>query len=185
MHQERLQDGTIGTPQQNWVQEVYRDVFHRQAESSGLDFWVAELAEGTSRGEVAYQMVKVASFEEFQRDAVAALYEQYLGRAPDPAGLTYWPAISTTAARLKGCHKPRQLGRVLAGARGRNGRRLFERPLSRRAGPVDRPGRAGVLRRTDCQGHVGGGGGRNRLYQRRVSPRPRQRVVRAVFGAPG
>jgi hypothetical protein len=102
IHEERLADGSIGTPNQNWVQEVYRDVFERQAELSGLDYWVAELTQGTSRGEVAFQMVKVASFEEFQRDTVAALYEQYLGRAPDPDGLTYWAAYLYNGGTIEG-----------------------------------------------------------------------------------
>ncbi|HWB10387.1 MAG TPA: DUF4214 domain-containing protein [Pirellulales bacterium] len=102
LHEQRLADGTVGTPNQNWVQEVYRDVFHRQAEMQGLDYWVGELTQGTSRAEVAYQMVKVASFEEFQRDAVAGLYEQYLGRAPDTAGLTYWAGYLYGGGTIEG-----------------------------------------------------------------------------------
>ncbi len=92
VHEQLLENGTVGTPDQNWVQEIYRDLFDRQAETQGLTYWVAELAKGESRSEVAYQIVQIASFEEFQHDTVAALYQQYLGRAPDPGGLAYWSA---------------------------------------------------------------------------------------------
>jgi hypothetical protein len=67
-------------------------LFDRRAELQGLDYWVAELAKGESRMQVAYQIIQVASFEEFQQDTVAALYQQYLRRAPDAGGLAYWSA---------------------------------------------------------------------------------------------
>jgi uncharacterized membrane protein len=92
IHEQLLANGTVGTADQNWIQEIYRDLFNRQAEMQGLGFWVAELAKGESRAQVAEQMVEMASFEEFQHDTVTALYEQYLGRAPDPGGLAYWSA---------------------------------------------------------------------------------------------
>jgi hypothetical protein len=92
IHEQLLVNGTVGTPDQNWVQEVYRDLFNRQAELQGLDYWVAKLASGESRFEVANQIVQIASFEEFQQDTVTALYRQFLGRAPDPGGLAYWSA---------------------------------------------------------------------------------------------
>ncbi|HEV3340686.1 MAG TPA: DUF4214 domain-containing protein, partial [Pirellulales bacterium] len=92
IHEELLAGGALGTPDQRYIQEIYRDVFGRLAEQQGLDFWVAELTQGVSRGQVAHQMVQVASFEEFQHDTVTALYEQYLGRAPDAGGLAYWSA---------------------------------------------------------------------------------------------
>ncbi|HEV3344414.1 MAG TPA: DUF4214 domain-containing protein [Pirellulales bacterium] len=92
VHEQLLENGAAGTPNQNWVQEVYRDLFGRQAELQGLEYWVAELTKGVSRGDVAHQMVQIASFEEFQHDTVVALYQQYLGRAPDAGGEAYWTA---------------------------------------------------------------------------------------------
>jgi hypothetical protein len=102
IHEELLADGTVGTPDENYIQEIYRDLFGRQAEMQGLDYWVAELSQGISRQQVAYQMVQIASFEEFQHDTVAALYQQYLGRAPDAAGLAYWSAYLYNGGTIEG-----------------------------------------------------------------------------------
>ncbi|HVX12138.1 MAG TPA: NF038129 family PEP-CTERM protein [Pirellulales bacterium] len=90
IHEQLLETGTVGTPDENWIQEVYRDVFGRQAEPSGLNFWVAMLDVGQSHDQVAYDIVQLAFPEEFQRDTVVSLYETFLGRMPDPAGQAYW-----------------------------------------------------------------------------------------------
>ncbi|HWB10985.1 MAG TPA: Calx-beta domain-containing protein [Pirellulales bacterium] len=102
IHEQRLANGSVGAPDQNWIQEMYRDLFHRQAELQGLNFWLGLLHGGESREQVAFQIVKVASFEEFQRDTVASLYQQYLGRAPDPAGLDYWAAYLYDGGTIEG-----------------------------------------------------------------------------------
>jgi hypothetical protein len=102
IHEESLAEGTAGTPNQNYIQEIYRDLFGRLAEPQGRDYWVAELTQGVPRQQVAYQMVKVASFEEFQQDTVAALYQQYLGRAPDAGGRTYWTAYLYDGGTIEG-----------------------------------------------------------------------------------
>jgi parallel beta-helix repeat protein len=102
IHEQRLADGTAGTPDQNYIQEIYRDLFGRQAEMQGLGYWVAELAQGVPRQQVAFQMVRIASFEEFQHDTVAALYEQYLGRVPDSGGLAYWSAYLYDGGTIEG-----------------------------------------------------------------------------------
>jgi hypothetical protein len=102
IHEQPLANGTVGSPDQNYIQEIYRDLFGRQAEMQGLDYWVAELAEGVPRQEVAFHMVKIASFEEFQHDTVAALYQQYLGRAPDAGGLAYWSAYLYDGGTIEG-----------------------------------------------------------------------------------
>jgi hypothetical protein len=102
IHEQLLADGTVGTPDQNYIQEIYRDLFGRQAEMHGLDYWVAELVQGVPRQQVAFQMVKIASFEEFQHDTVAALYQQYLGRAPDAGGLAYWSAYLYDGGTIEG-----------------------------------------------------------------------------------
>lgn len=90
IHEEPFEEGTTGTPNQNYIQEIYRDLLGRVAEPQGHDYWVAELAQGMARGDVAYQIVRLAFSEEFQRDTVDALYEQDLGRAPDPQGEANW-----------------------------------------------------------------------------------------------
>jgi CSLREA domain-containing protein len=102
IHEERLANGTVGTPDQKYIQEIYRDLFGRQPEKQGLNFWVAELAQGVPRQQVAFQMVKIASFEEFQHDTVAALYQQYLGRTPDAGGLAFWSAYLYDGGTIEG-----------------------------------------------------------------------------------
>src|SRR5487761_1205856 len=47
-------------------------------------------------------MVQTASPEEFQRDAVDALYQQYLGRAADTAGKQYWTASLYDGGTIEG-----------------------------------------------------------------------------------
>ncbi|HQU41769.1 MAG TPA: DUF4214 domain-containing protein, partial [Pirellulales bacterium] len=102
IHEQLLEDGTVGTPDQKYIQEIYRDVFGRQAEPGGLQFWVNDLTQGTSRSDVAYQMVKLAFPEEFQHDTVESLYEHYLGRAADAMGLQYWSAYLYDGGTIEG-----------------------------------------------------------------------------------
>ncbi|HQU47335.1 MAG: hypothetical protein B7Z73_16780, partial [Planctomycetia bacterium 21-64-5] len=72
------------------------------ADPSGLEFWADELTRGTPRSEVAYQMVQLAYPEEFQRDTVKSLYEQYLGRAADPTGMQFWTAYLYDGGTIEG-----------------------------------------------------------------------------------
>ncbi|HWB13392.1 MAG TPA: MBG domain-containing protein [Pirellulales bacterium] len=102
IHEQRLANSAVGSPNQNYIQEIYRDLFGRQAELQGLDYWVAEQTQGVPRQQVAFRMVKIASFEEFQHDTVTALYEQYLGRAPDAGGLAYWSAYLYDGGTIEG-----------------------------------------------------------------------------------
>lgn len=93
IHEELLAEGGVGTPNQNFIQEIYRDVFGRAAEPQGRDYWVSKLAAGQTRLQVTTAMVQLAFPREFQRDTVDTLYQQYLGRAPDAAGNAYWTAF--------------------------------------------------------------------------------------------
>ncbi|HVC92094.1 MAG TPA: DUF4214 domain-containing protein, partial [Pirellulales bacterium] len=88
-----LPDGTRGTANQNYVQEIYRDVLHRAPDQSGLDYWTAKLDAGESHAQLAYEIVRVAFPREEQLDEVQSLYETYLHRAPEPAGLQFWAAF--------------------------------------------------------------------------------------------
>ncbi|HVA46390.1 MAG TPA: FG-GAP-like repeat-containing protein [Pirellulales bacterium] len=102
IREELLAEGTVGTADQNYIQEIYRDLFGRLAEPGGRDFWVGFLREGQSRSQVAYDIVKLAFPEEFQRDTVEALYQQYLGRAPDAAGIQFWTAYLYGGGTIEG-----------------------------------------------------------------------------------
>ena len=93
VHEQPLEGIAVGTPDQYWIQEIYRDLFNRQAEPQGRDYWVSLLSQGQSRQQVAFDIVKLAYPREFQHDTVDALYAQYLGRAADPQGKDYWTAF--------------------------------------------------------------------------------------------
>ena len=93
VHEELLAEGGVGTSNQNYIQEIYRDLFGRAAEPQGRDYWVSKLAAGQTRLQVTTAMVQLAFPREFQRDTVDTLYQQYLGRAPDAAGNAYWTAF--------------------------------------------------------------------------------------------
>jgi hypothetical protein len=76
-----------GGTNQRWVADLYRQILHRQADAPGLQFWAGHADRGTPRSLIArdfYQSV------ESRRDRVESLYEQLLGRTPDPGGARHW-----------------------------------------------------------------------------------------------
>ena len=92
IHEQLLPDGTVGSPQQKYIQEIYRDLFNRQAEPDGREFWGGLLTAGVPRSAVDHGILAESIPEEFQKDTVNALYQQYLHRAPDSAGKKFWTA---------------------------------------------------------------------------------------------
>ncbi len=77
-----------GTPNQNFVQQVYQDVLHRQASSSDLAFWVPQLdSNSLSRFQVAFG---IESSSEGLSTYVNDSYLRFLGRAADAQGLSFW-----------------------------------------------------------------------------------------------
>ena len=81
-----------------WADEVYRlydAVLARDPEAGGLRYWTGVLADGETLGVVSEGFVAspefrtrfdVAETDEF----VTLLYQNVLGRVPDPDGLAYW-----------------------------------------------------------------------------------------------
>jgi len=67
-----------------FLQAVYRDVLGRAIDSGGAQDWGQNLANGLSRADVA---AAILSSREAAADLVAALYQHYLNRPADPAGL--------------------------------------------------------------------------------------------------
>lgn len=70
-----------------FVRAVYQDLFDRVPESSGLVYWVESLWRTGDRG--AFTRTMVTSYE-YRTDLVQQAYQQYLGRAADAGGLSYW-----------------------------------------------------------------------------------------------
>ena len=74
----------------SFVQRQYRDLLLRDADPAGLDYWSRQVAHGTVTP--AALVDQFAQSSEMQRSVgtVTRSYLAYLGRVPDPSGLTYW-----------------------------------------------------------------------------------------------
>ncbi|WP_430303284.1 DUF4214 domain-containing protein [Pseudomonas sp. DC418] len=78
----------------NFVRELYTSVLGREADEAGLDAWVDQLFNGTSRADVAKGIVGSAeALEKSNSDFVDALYQSALGREADATGKAGWLAV--------------------------------------------------------------------------------------------
>jgi hypothetical protein len=91
--EELLPNGNEGTPNQRFIQEVYRDLLHRAVDASGLAFWTNLLDQGQSRLQVVSSIIAGSMHGELGADLVTGIFEKYLGRDPDPVGLAFWVGI--------------------------------------------------------------------------------------------
>jgi uncharacterized delta-60 repeat protein len=75
-----------------FVQQLYRNVLGREADSAGLASWVSRLSGGTSRGEVFLGFSESAEAKARVDDQVEILhlYSVLLGRVPGPAEIRSW-----------------------------------------------------------------------------------------------
>lgn len=74
----------IYTPTQVYVNQLYRDLLHRESDPAGMQFWTRQLESGVSRKDVASA---IESSPESRTRAVEALYATLLHRKADGAGL--------------------------------------------------------------------------------------------------
>jgi len=72
-----------------FVGQVYRDLFHREADGGGLTTWTRALADGAPRASVSNQ---ITSSPEYRSSLIAGIYRTYLSREPDQGGLAHWLA---------------------------------------------------------------------------------------------
>jgi hypothetical protein len=70
-----------------FLNRVYRDLFNRAPDPTGLAGWTTALQNGTPRIAVANAMT---SSTEYRSALISQSYQTYLGRLPDPAGLANW-----------------------------------------------------------------------------------------------
>jgi hypothetical protein len=87
----------------SFVQRQYRDLLLRDADPAGLDYWSRQVAHGTVTP--AALVDRFAQSSEMQRSVgtVTRSYLAYLGRVPDPSGLSYWVGkirTGTSVARV-------------------------------------------------------------------------------------
>ena len=70
-----------------FVCAIYGDLLKRAPEQGGLQYWETQLSGGTSRSQVAYDVV---TSSEYGSELVDGYYQRFLGRAPDPAGQAFF-----------------------------------------------------------------------------------------------
>jgi hypothetical protein len=87
--EDRCTPAPIGTPTQNFVEQVYRDVLHRAADPTGLAGW----SQGIDSGQVTRQqfVLDIRGSAEGLGTEVNDLYLRFLHRAADPTALAGWP----------------------------------------------------------------------------------------------
>ncbi|HEX7447899.1 MAG TPA: DUF4214 domain-containing protein, partial [Pirellulales bacterium] len=91
--EELLPDGSVGTANERFISELYRDLLHRQVDASALPFWSDQLAQGQTRLQVAEAIIKAAMPNELGNDLVQGMYQKFLGREADAGGLAYWSGV--------------------------------------------------------------------------------------------
>ncbi|MBI6941496.1 DUF4214 domain-containing protein [Pseudomonas putida] len=78
----------------DFVRELYENVLGREVEQEGLDAWVSQLFNGTSRAEVAAGIVGSAeAAQKSNSDFIDSLYQSALGRDADATGKAAWEAV--------------------------------------------------------------------------------------------
>ncbi|WP_323615054.1 DUF4214 domain-containing protein [Pseudomonas putida] len=78
----------------DFVRDLYTSVLGREADEAGLDAWVSQLFNGTSRAEVAKGIVGSGeAATKSNADFIDALYQNALDRPADEAGKAGWLAV--------------------------------------------------------------------------------------------
>jgi hypothetical protein len=90
-------EATIGDKDMGEAYRLYRAALHRAPDPAGLAGWTSQLDSGVSEAQVAQGFVNSAEFQSIftspdNTGFVTQLYQNVLGRAPDPAGLQSWLA---------------------------------------------------------------------------------------------
>ena len=108
---------TYGSLQNSdFVTAIYRNVLHRDPDSSGKDFYTNQINSGVSRGDVLLALsessehaslvaAKLPMGGEFVVNNAAAtieaIYDTFLGRLPDESGLTRWIAAAKNGTTIQ------------------------------------------------------------------------------------
>jgi len=83
---------SVGTANQNFVDQLYRDVLHR-APDPGAAGWVASLDRGADRSDI---VDGILDSDEGIRNQINDMYIRFLGRPADPTGLAGWSTFLRT-----------------------------------------------------------------------------------------
>jgi hypothetical protein len=88
----------VGSSNQVWLEQAYRDILGRDVDPSGLAFWSAVLASGTTRGVVAYLL---QTSTEYHADQIQAAFQTLLHRPADTASLSYFVGLMGQGASIE------------------------------------------------------------------------------------
>jgi hypothetical protein len=92
---EPLEDRTVPqasglTGNQAIVSQLFTDLLRRAPDSTGLAFWSSQLNQGQSVAQVA---LGIENSLEFRTNEVNSLYQCFLNRSADPAGLSFFVSL--------------------------------------------------------------------------------------------
>jgi virginiamycin B lyase len=71
-------------PQMVFVENLYADLLHRQADNAGLYAWMNQMSNGVTPAQI---VLGIEQSSEYRTDVIDNLYATLLGREPDQAGL--------------------------------------------------------------------------------------------------
>ncbi|MGH1505436.1 MAG: DUF4214 domain-containing protein [Acidimicrobiales bacterium] len=86
----------------DFVDLVYEQVLGRLPDADGRAFWVEQMANGMTRGQVMVNFSESAEYRDLTASAVLveSLYQGLLQRSPDPSGFEYWTGVAESGAPL-------------------------------------------------------------------------------------
>jgi hypothetical protein len=82
----------VGTANQNFVDQLYRDVLHRAPDPASAG-WVASLDNGANRSDI---VDGILDSDEGIHNQINDMYVRFLGRQADPTGLAGWTTFLRT-----------------------------------------------------------------------------------------
>ncbi|HVX15009.1 MAG TPA: DUF4214 domain-containing protein [Pirellulales bacterium] len=78
-----------GTPQ-TFVHNLYRELLGREPETSGDNYWIAQVDQQNNAAGRANVVQGFLNSTEYKNHYITTLYQIFLGRTPDAAGAAFW-----------------------------------------------------------------------------------------------
>jgi hypothetical protein len=78
-----------------FIANLYGSILDRGVDATGLNYWLWQLANGTTREQAASQVWQSAEHRAVQ---IAGYYQRYLNRGPDAAAMNYWLGVFQSGA---------------------------------------------------------------------------------------
>ena len=143
--EELLYNGTTGTADQRFINEVYRDLLGRGAEASGLNYWTSHLTRGDNRSKVVLDIENDMAFAERRKDEVRTVFLALLQRPAEPAAVDFYANMMVhgdTMAQVEGmlAGSPEYFQKHAGGSNQGWLNSLFHDALGRNVDPASSPG---------------------------------------------